>query len=208
MKVLLILCLIYLCLAPLYLSFANDAGKEGIEGGFKKATFAGGCFWCMEHPFEKLKGVVSTTVGYTGGQKKNPTYEEVSSGTTGHTESIEIIFDPSQISYTRLLDIFWRNIDPTTPDRQFADIGTQYRAAIFYHTKEQRQAAESSKIMLGKSGNFDKPIVTEITPASEFFRAEEYHQKYYKKNPLRYKLYRFGSGRDRFLEKIWGKESL
>jgi methionine-S-sulfoxide reductase len=170
------------------------------------ATFAGGCFWCMVPPFEKLPGVVSVTSGYTGGRKENPTYEEVSSGRTGHAESVEVLFDPARIAYEKLLDVFWHNIDPTTPDRQFVDVGSQYRTAIFYHSEEQKRLAEESKRKLDASGRFGKPIVTEIAPAGKFYAAEEYHQDYYKKNPVRYKFYRFNSGRDQYLEKIWGRE--
>lgn len=169
------------------------------------AVFAGGCFWCMQHPFDKLNGVVSTAVGYTGGDKENPTYEDVCSGETGHTEAIEIQFDPAQITYSELLDIFWKNIDPTTPNRQFADIGSQYRTVVFYHDEEQKQIAESSKDEMGRSGIHEKPIVTEIIPASVFWTAEEYHQEYYKKSPDRYKRYNSGSGRERYLKKTWGK---
>lgn len=151
----------------------------------EKATFAGGCFWCMQPPFDSLKGVVSTTVGYTGGQKKNPTYEEVSSGATGHVEAIEILYDPAQITYSELLNVFWINIDPTTSNQQFVDVGAQYRIVIFYHNEEQRRLAEESKAKLEKSGKFDKPIVTEIKPATTFYKAEEYHQKYYQNNPIR-----------------------
>jgi peptide methionine sulfoxide reductase msrA/msrB len=171
----------------------------------EKAVFAGGCFWCMQHPFDELKGVVSTTVGYTGGHKENPSYEEVCSGETGHTEAIEIQFDPTQITYAKLLDVLWRNIDPTTSNRQFADVGSQYRTAIFYHDEEQKQLAESSKEEVDCSGIHDKPIVTEIVPASVFYKAEEYHQKYYEKSPDRYKRYNSGSGRERYLKKTWGK---
>ncbi|MBI5047487.1 MAG: peptide-methionine (S)-S-oxide reductase MsrA [Deltaproteobacteria bacterium] len=173
-------------------------------GKREKATFAGGCFWCMEPPFVSLKGVISVTVGYTGGHDKNPTYEEVSSGATGHTEAIEILYDPAQVAYSELLDVFWRNIDPTTANQQFVDIGTQYRTAIFYHNEDQKHMAEKSKTTLEKSGKFDKQIVTEIKPATTFYKAEDYHQKYYEKNPIRYKFYRYNSGRDRYLEKIWG----
>jgi peptide-methionine (S)-S-oxide reductase len=169
------------------------------------ATFAGGCFWCMEPPFDKLDGVISTTAGYTGGQKKNPTYEEVSSGTTGHAESVQIVFDPAKISYAQLLDVFWHNVDPTTPNRQFCDVGLQYRTAIFYHNEEQKRLAEASKRSLEQSGRLGKPIVTEIVPAGEFYQAEDYHQDYYQKNPIRYKFYRYQCGRDQVLEKLWGK---
>ena len=171
------------------------------------ATLAGGCFWCMEPPFEQLPGVLSVTSGYTGGTQVNPTYEEVCSGTTGHAESIQIVYDPSKVTYERLLDVFWRNIDPTTPNQQFADHGSQYRTAIFYHTEEQKRLALESKTQLEQSHNFNKPIVTEIVPASTFYPAEDYHQDYYKKNPLHYKLYRIGSGREGFLKQTWGGAS-
>ena len=170
----------------------------------EKATFAGGCFWCMEAPFDKLPGVLSVTSGYSGGQVKNPTYEQVSSGGTGHAESVQIVFDPSKISYSILLDVFWHNIDPTVKDRQFCDTGSQYRSAIFYHGEEQRRAALQSKAALEKNKPFRGPVVTEITPAGEFYPAEEYHQHYYKKNPLRYRYYRSGCGRDRRLKELWG----
>jgi peptide-methionine (S)-S-oxide reductase len=169
------------------------------------ATFAGGCFWCMEPPFDKLDGVISTTSGYTGGQTKNPSYEEVSSGVTGHAESVQVVFDPAKVSYSQLLDVFWRNIDPLTPDAQFCDHGSQYRTAIFYHSEEQQRLAEASKKALEQSGRFTKPIVTEIVPAGEFYKAEEYHQDYYQKNPIRYKFYRYQCGRDQRLEQLWGK---
>lgn len=169
------------------------------------ATFAGGCFWCMEPPFDGLDGVVSTTSGYTGGQTKNPSYEEVSSGVTGHAEAVQIAFDPTQISYEELLEVFWRNIDPLTPNAQFCDHGSQYRTAIFYHDDEQQRLAEASKKALERSGRFTKPIVTEIVPAGEFYKAEDYHQDYYQKNPLRYKFYRYQCGRDQVLEQLWGK---
>ena len=169
------------------------------------ATFAGGCFWCMEPPYDKLDGVISTTSGYTGGQEKNPTYREVSSGTTGHAESVQVVYDPTKVSYEKLLDVFWHNIDPFTANAQFCDHGSQYRSAIFYHNEEQKRLAEASKQALEKSGRFTKPIVTEIVPATEFYPAEEYHQDYYQKNPIRYKYYRYSCGRDAVLEGIWGK---
>jgi len=170
------------------------------------ATFAGGCFWCMEAPFEQLKGALSVTSGYTGGTKPHPTYEEVCSGTTGHAESVQIVYDPSTITYEKLLEVFWRNIDPTTPNQQFADKGTQYRSAIFYHDDEQKHLAEASKQQLAKSGKFKDPIVTEIVSASTFYPAEDYHQDYYKKNPLRYNLYKIGSGRAGYLKRVWGDQ--
>lgn len=167
-----------------------------------KATFAGGCFWCMQAPFEELPGVVSTTVGYTGGFKMNPTYKEVSAGGTGHAESIQVIYDPSKISYEKLLDIFWKNIDPMVKDRQFCDHGHQYRTAIFYHNDEQKQLAEASKVKVATRFG---TVYTEIVPASTFYPAEEYHQDYHKKNPIRYKYYRYSCGRDKRLEELWGK---
>jgi peptide-methionine (S)-S-oxide reductase len=169
-----------------------------------KATFAGGCFWCMEPPFDKLDGVISTTSGYTGGQKKDPTYEEVSAGTTGHTEAVEVVYDPRKVTYAKLLEIFWRNIDPTTADRQFCDVGSQYRAAIFYHDDTQRRLAEQSKQAVAQ--RLRRPVVTEVQPAAPFYVAEDYHQDYYKKNPVRYRFYRTGCGRDQRLEQIWGKD--
>lgn len=168
------------------------------------ATFAGGCFWCMEPPFEKLKGVVQVVAGYTGGKKPDPTYENY--GNSGHIEAVQITFDPSVISYSQLLDVFWRQIDPTDSNGQFVDRGPQYRSAIFYHNPEQKRLAEESKENLGKSGRYDKPIVTEIIEASPFFNAEEYHQDYYKKNSLRYKYYRYRSGRDQYIGRIWGHD--
>ncbi len=172
----------------------------------EKATFAGGCFWCMTPPFEKLDGVKEVVSGYTGGHTVNPTYEEVTSETTGHLESVEVIYDPSKVSYEKLLDVFWRQINPTDAGGQFVDRGPSYQSAIFYHNEEQKRLAEESKKKLAESGRFDKPIVTEIRPAGPFYRAEDYHQDYWKKNPLRYKFYRFNSGRDQYLEKIWGQD--
>jgi methionine-S-sulfoxide reductase len=170
----------------------------------EKATFAGGCFWCMEPPFDQLDGVISTTSGYAGGDELNPTYQQVSSGQTGHTEVIQIEYDPAIVDYQKLLDVFWRNIDPTAVDRQFVDVGKQYRSAVFYHNDEQKQLALASKESLAVSGNFDKPIATEITALSTFYKAEDYQQDYYQKNPVRYKFYRYNSGRDQYLKKKWG----
>ena len=170
------------------------------------ATFAGGCFWCMEPPFEKLDGVSAVISGYTGGHKKNPTYKEVSSGGTGHAEAVQIHYDPARIGYRDLLEVLWRNMDPTDAGGQFVDRGQQYRSGIFYHSEAQRKAAEESKKRLSESGRFDEPIVTEIEPAGEFYRAEDYHQDYYKKSKLRYKYYRFASGRDQFLDRVWGED--
>ncbi len=176
-------------------------GQEGVE----VATFAGGCFWCVEHAFDEVEGVVSTTSGYIGGHKKNPTYHEVSAGGTGHAEAVEIVYDPKKVSYSDLLKVFWRNIDPTTPNKQFCDTGSQYRSAIFYHDETQKRLAEESKRELEKSKPFKEPIVTEITKASEFYPAEEYHQDYHHKNPIRYTVYRYGCGRDQRLTELWGK---
>ena len=167
------------------------------------ATFAGGCFWCMESDFEKVDGVFQVTSGYTGGHKENPTYEDVSSGGTGHVEAVQVHYEPSRVTYKALLDVFWRHVDPTDPGGQFADRGSQYRTAIFYHNEEQRRLAEQSREELNKSGQFEKPVVTEIIQFSRFYRAEEYHQDYYKKHQIRYRYYRFHSGRDQFLRKVW-----
>jgi peptide-methionine (S)-S-oxide reductase len=171
---------------------------------YVKATFAGGCFWCMEPPFDKLPGVISTTSGYAGGQKINPTYEEVSAGVTGHAEVVQVLYDPSKVSYAKLLEVFWHNIDPFAKNRQFCDTGSQYRTAIFYHDENEKKLAIESKAALKKSGKFKEPIVTEIVPLKAFYPAEEYHQDFYKKSSLRYTTYRTGCGRDRRLEEIWG----
>ncbi len=171
---------------------------------YEKATFAGGCFWCMESAFEGLEGVVDVLSGYSGGTGEKPTYEDYAK--KRHVEVVEITYDPSKISYDRLLEVFWRQINPTDSNGQFVDRGPQYRSAIFYHDEGQKKLAEKSKDEHAKSGRYDKPVVTEILKASTFFKAEEYHQDYYKKNPLRYKVYRFNSGRDQYLSKIWGKE--
>ncbi|MFV1976715.1 MAG: peptide-methionine (R)-S-oxide reductase MsrB [Candidatus Scalindua sp.] len=168
-----------------------------------EATFAGGCFWCMEHPFEELDGVYEVISGYTGGNEKDPTYEEVSSGQTGHYEAIRIFYNPDIISYPDLLEIFWRQIDPTDPGGSFVDRGHQYRSAVFYHNDKQKRLANISKENMDKSGRYDQPIVTSIIEASEFYPAEDYHQDYAETNPLRYKYYRYGSGRDDYLDKIW-----
>ena len=168
------------------------------------ALFAGGCFWSMEHPFDQVRGVVAVSAGYTGGHTKNPTYEEVSAGWTGHVEAVRVSYDPATVSYEKLVDAFWHSIDPVTPDGQFCDLGSQYRTAIFYHDSAQHRVAEESKRQLETSARFGRPIVTAIQPASEFYRAEEYHQHYYRKNPIRYNLYRVGCGRDRRLAELWG----
>lgn len=189
------------------LSIAAGAQTPAAGAVRAKATFAGGCFWCMEPPFENLDGVLKTTVGYTGGHTANPTYEEVSAGGTGHAESIEIEYDPAKISYTQLLDVFWHNVDPLTKAAQFCDHGDQYRTAIFYHDEEQRRLAEESKQKLEQSKRFDRPIVTQIVAATTFYPAEEYHQKYHQKNSVRYKYYRWRCGRDQRLHELWGGEA-
>ena len=180
--------------------------SETAKGGQAIATFAGGCFWCMEGPFDELDGVVSTTSGYTGGQTVNPTYEEVSAGGTGHAEAVQVVYDPQKISYQELLAVYWPNTDPTTPDAQFCDHGSQYRPEIFYHDDKQRQSAEASKEEIKRTKTFSAPLVTEITQATVFYPAEEYHQDFYRKNPIRYKFYRFTCGRDARLATLWGDE--
>ncbi|MEI8016243.1 MAG: peptide-methionine (S)-S-oxide reductase MsrA [Nitrospira sp.] len=170
-----------------------------------KAYFAGGCFWCMEEVFEKVEGVLSATSGYMGGTVSNPTYEEVSAGRTGHAESVEVVYDPAKVSYPKLLDAFWRNVDPITPNAQFCDHGNQYRSAIFFQTEDEKRASDSSKQVIEQSRRFKEPIVTQIVMAPQFYPAEEYHQDFYKKNPIRYKLYKYNCGRAQRLEELWGK---
>ncbi len=191
----------------------SDIVQQRVKNGMmkedeatRKATFAGGCFWCTQADFEKLPGVVKVISGYTGGNKENPTYEEVSSGTTGHVEAIQVYYDPSKLTYEGLLDFFWKHVDPTDPGGQFVDRGAQYRSVIFYHDEEQKRLAEKSKAALDKSGRFNKPVVTEIIKFTKFYEAEAYHQDYYRKHPLKYRYYRHASGRDQFLSKVWGKD--
>ena len=184
---------------------AAQAPTKAPPPGAAIATFAGGCFWCMEPPFDKLPGVISTTSGYTGGKTKNPTYEEVSAGVTGHTEAVQVVYDPTKVSYEKLLDVFWHNIDPTVKDRQFCDIGTQYRPEIFVFDEAQRAAAVASKARVQQRFK-DMPVVVAITNAGPFYPAEEYHQDYYKKNSAQYRFYRYGCGRDARLQAIWGEE--
>lgn len=172
----------------------------------EKATFAGGCFWCVESFFDKTPGVISTTSGYTGGKIDNPSYEQVSSGQSGHTEAVELVYDSSQVTYAKLLDTFWKNIDPTQTDGQFQDRGTQYRTAVFYHNEDQRREAEAYKAKLEASGKYTQPIVTEIVPAADFYPAEDYHQNYHQKNPLAYKLYSMASGREEYVRKNKSEE--
>lgn len=202
LKIALVLC----SLGLVVLSFAEKqpSSPTADTKGLAIATLAGGCFWCMEPPFDALPGVQSTTSGYTGGFKKDPTYHEVSAGETGHAEAVQVAYDPATVSYEKLLEVFWKNIDPTTADRQFCDGGSQYRSAIFFHNEEQKRLAEASKKKIEQSGRLTQPIVTGIVQAGDFYPAEDYHQDYYKKNPLRYKAYRYNCGRDAVLEKIWG----
>lgn len=181
---------------------ASDTSGGAVR--YETAILAGGCFWCMEPQFEKMPGVKEVISGYTGGRTKNPTYEDYASG--GHVEVVEIIYDPAKVTYPQLLDVFWRQIDPTDIGGQFVDRGPQYRSAIYYLNDRQKAQAEKSREGLARSGRFKKPIVTEITKATTFYRAEEYHQDYHKKNPLRYKYYRYNAGRDQFLDKVWGKQ--
>ena len=170
-----------------------------------KAYFAGGCFWCMEEAFEKVEGVLSATSGYMGGRVANPTYEEVSAGRTGHAESVEVVYDPTRVSYQKLLDAFWHNVDPVTPNAQFCDHGSQYRSAIFFQTDDEKRASDASKQAIEQSKRLTEPIVTQIVPATQFYSAEEYHQDFYKKNPIRYKFYKYNCGRAQRLEELWGK---
>jgi methionine-S-sulfoxide reductase len=170
----------------------------------RSAIFAGGCFWCMQEPFDHVKGVTQTVVGYTGGSKEDANYTAVSAHKTQHREAIEITYDPAQVSYAQLLDVFWHNINPTQADGQFHDIGLSYQAAIYYGNEEEKKIAQDSKEKLSKSGRFDQPIVTEILPAKPFYPAEDYHQKYYQKNPAEYEAYHVGSGRVSYLARIWG----
>jgi peptide methionine sulfoxide reductase msrA/msrB len=214
---------IFLAVALVFV-FGNNlsAGENGrqtpekkeaaMSANLEKATFAGGCFWCMEPPFEKLEGVVEVVSGYSGGHMENPTYEQVSSGRTGHAEAIQVVFDPAKITYEELLRVFWRNIDPTDRGGQFSDRGSQYRTAIFYHDEEQKRKAEESKLKLQDSGKFkDRPIITEIVAFTNFYPAEDYHQDFYKKSSLHYNSYKKLSGREGFLKKTWeaeGKDSI
>lgn len=181
-----------------------SSGQAADNAGLAKAYFAGGCFWCMEEVFEKVAGVTSVTSGYMGGRAENPSYEEVSRGGTGHAESVEVVYDQAKVSYAKLLDAFWHNVDPVTPNAQFCDHGSQYRSAIFYQTDEEKRLAEGSKRAIEQSKRLPQPIVTELVMASRFYPAEEYHQDFYKKNPIRYKFYKYNCGRAQRLEELWG----
>lgn len=187
------------------LAIAAGLDRPAGAANLEKAVFAGGCFWCMEEAFEGVEGVVSVTSGYIGGTKADPSYEEVSSGSTGHAEAVEVLFDPARTNYPKLLEVFWRNIDPTTPDRQFCDRGSQYRSAIFTLTELQERQAEESKRAVEQTKPFREPIVTQIVPATTFYPAEDYHQDFYKRNPIRYKFYKYNCGRVQRLEEVWGK---
>ncbi len=193
---------------------SEGAGKESEinimkeNDKYRKATFAGGCFWCMEPPFENLDGVIDVVPGYSGGQKENPTYEQVSGGSTGHLEAVQITYDPEKISYQKLVDVFWTQIDPTDDGGQFVDRGSQYRTAIFYHNDDQKRIAEESRTALEKSGKYDKPVVTEIRPFTAFYEAEDYHKDFYKKSPARYKSYKLFSGREQYLKDIWDEDDV
>lgn len=190
----------------LFVSCSSIESVKIMNNNYEKAYFAGGCFWCMEPPFEALEGVIEATSGYMGGTVENPTYEEVTTGNTGHAEVVEILFDPKVVSYEELLDVFWRNIDPTALNYQFADVGSQYRTEIFTINPKQKQLAEESKIKLEKSGKFNKPIVTAISEAPIFYIAEEYHQDFYKKQAMRYEMYAQASGRKGYIKKTWGND--
>ena len=200
-----------ICRYSLFISMlllASSGHADNATGqGHAIATFAGGCFWCMEPPYDNIDGVISTTSGYTGGSLDDPTYKQVSGGKTGHTEAVQIVYDPNKVSYAELLDVFWHNIDPTNANGQFCDWGTQYRSEIFYHNDEQRVLASGSKAALEKQKPFKEAVVTNVTTASTFYPAEEYHQDYYLKNPVRYKFYRYGCGRDKRLKELWGEDN-
>ncbi|MEK7237679.1 MAG: peptide-methionine (S)-S-oxide reductase MsrA [Nitrospirota bacterium] len=197
----------FLTVAILFIGAWNiqSTGQAAADTTHGKAYFAGGCFWCMEEAFEKVEGVLSATSGYMGGTVANPGYEEVSAGRTGHAESVEVVYDPAKVSYQKLLDAFWHNVDPITPNAQFCDHGSQYRSAIFFQTDEEKREADISKQAIEQSRRFKEPIVTQIVMASQFYPAEEYHQDFYKKNPVRYKFYKYNCGRAQRLEELWGK---
>jgi peptide methionine sulfoxide reductase msrA/msrB len=205
---------VYITIIALAVLFFASHQVRGMNGKMEKqmnkkpqesrtAVFAGGCFWCTESDFEKVDGVIEAISGYTGGHVANPTYKQVSKGVTGHVEAVEVVYDPAKLTYEKLLEVFWRHVDPTDGDGQFVDRGSQYRSVIFYANEKEHRSAEASKKTLAASGRFDKPIATDILPLSTFYPAEDYHQDYYKKNPIRYRWYRRGSGRDQFLEKAW-----
>jgi len=201
------LMIMMLCSVAGVVPMSETDAKEFSVLKTEEAILAGGCFWCMEHPFDALDGVISTTSGYTGGHKNHPSYEDVSAGQTGHAEAVRVLFDPQKVGYQTILDVFWRNIDPTSKNRQFCDVGTQYRSAIFYIGEIQHRKAEASLKVLQASKPFSAPIVTEIVAASRFYDAEDYHQDYYRRNPVRYRFYRYQCGRDARLEQLWGAQA-
>ena len=196
-----------LALACLFPGFALAETPAEPPAGMAVATFAGGCFWCVEEAFDKVDGVRSTTSGYTGGETVDPTYQQVSAGETGHAEAVRVVYDPAVVSYRRLLDIFWHNIDPTVADRQFCDVGSQYRSAIFYHGEQQRRLARETRAAIEASGVLPGPVKTGIVPAATFYVAEEYHQNYHRENPIRYQWYTSGCGRYDRLEELWGEQA-
>jgi len=200
-------CLVYAAVGFLVLggTVVSSFASTGHAAEPAKAYFAGGCFWCMEEAFEAVEGVVAVVSGYMGGTVANPTYTQVSAGGTGHAESVEVRYDPAKVNYRQLLDVFWRNVDPLTPNAQFCDHGTQYRSVVFYETDEEQRLAEESKSAIERSKKFAQPIVTQLVKASTFYQAEDVHQDYYKKNPIRYKYYKFNCGRAKRLEALWGK---
>ena len=197
----------WICAFATAVALTTSAAPVTVPPGHAVATFAGGCFWCMEPPYDKLPGVTATISGYMGGRTVNPTYQDVSGGRTGHAEVVQVVYDPKKVTYEKLLEVFWVNIDPTVKDRQFCDTGSQYRTGIFYHDEGQRKAAEASKAAIEKSKPFKEPIVTPIEMAGAFYPAEDYHQDYYTKNPVRYNLYRNGCGRDARLRELWGAKA-
>lgn len=199
--------LLFCACAPAVAQDTTIKPLSPVPEGDAEAIFAGGCFWCMQHPFDETPGVISSTVGYTGGRTVNPTYGSVSNGGTGHAEAIRIVYDPKQVKYEQLLQIFWHNVDPVQSDGQFCDIGDQYRSEIFYRDDEQKRLAELSKAEVEKTKRFNGKVVTKIVPAGVFYPAEEYHQRYYEKNPIRYKFYRNGCGRDARLRVLWGEQA-
>jgi peptide-methionine (S)-S-oxide reductase len=204
-RLLQLLCIAAITFSAAGFTMAQAQPGPGAKPATAKATFAGGCFWCMEEVYDKVPGVIATVSGYMGGQVKSPTYEQVSAGRTGHAEVVQVEYDPTKVSYTRLLEVFWRNIDPTQKDAQFCDQGSQYRSGVFYHDEEQKRLAEASRLALQKNKPFRGEIVTEITQASPFYPAEGYHQDFHQKNPTRYKFYKSGCGREARLQQLWGK---
>jgi peptide-methionine (S)-S-oxide reductase len=204
-RILQLLCIAAITFGAAGFTAAQTQTSPGAKPATAKATFAGGCFWCMEEVYDKVPGVITTVSGYMGGHAKNPTYEQIGTGRTGHAEVVQVEYDPTKVSYAKLLEVFWRNIDPTQKDAQFCDQGSQYRSGVFYHDEEQKRLAEASRLALQKNKPFRGEIVTEITQASQFYPAEGYHQDFHQKNPTRYKFYKSGCGREARLQQLWGK---